>query len=316
MSNRPTTATLRLIVVGVGISVVMLSARSDLVVLENGESLSGALVRVRDNTLVFRTSLGGQMMSPMTNVKSLVIDGPLYIRMVDGQVFYGTLTVKEGAPVVLPLDGTPAVPISLENIQETLAIPKPLKGQTEAEEPSLRPIPDGVPPSTEQEEAPSPLVLGGQKLIAEDSDQLPSSSLRLEDRSLVSPFRENRVLPLEPWTDTGALHSSREMGQSLIPPESLLDVPPPHDTLRNIQESTGPVTESMESVQRLPSAYRLDRQERTWPQLSIRLYPSLLKRQETKEIFHRPLSNLRIYPGGVSRIRNRRLELRTGKFFE
>ncbi len=96
---------------------------ADVVVLRNDESLSGAFSRVRDNTLVFRTSLQGQMMTPMDTVRSISADATLYIEMLDGRVYYGRLGVKEGAQHIFPLDGGAPVAIDASAIEKTLPIP-------------------------------------------------------------------------------------------------------------------------------------------------------------------------------------------------
>lgn len=104
---------------------------ADVVVLENGESLSGTFSRVRENTLVFRTSLRGQMMTPMAEVRTLSSGASLYITMMDDRVYYGRLGVAEGRQVILPLDGGDPVAIAASDIKETLPIPSPPAVSTE-----------------------------------------------------------------------------------------------------------------------------------------------------------------------------------------
>lgn len=96
---------------------------ADVVVLESGESLSGTFSRIRENTLIFRTTLAGQMMTPMPEVRTLSVDAVLYIAMTDGQVHYGRLGVANKAQVVHPLDGGAPITIDAKAIQETLPIP-------------------------------------------------------------------------------------------------------------------------------------------------------------------------------------------------
>ncbi|MCK5863129.1 MAG: DUF481 domain-containing protein [Candidatus Hydrogenedentes bacterium] len=94
-----------------------------MVVLQNGESLSGTFSRIRKNTLVFRTSLQGQMMTPMSEVRSLSANKPLCITMTDGQVYYGHLAVENKVQQVLPLNENVSITIEVKDIQETLPIP-------------------------------------------------------------------------------------------------------------------------------------------------------------------------------------------------
>ncbi len=108
-------------------------ARGDVVVLDNGESLSGTFSRVRENTLVFRTSLQGQMMTPMSRVRSLSVAGNWYVALRDGQVFYGRLGVVDGRQALFPLDGGPAIPLDVSAIQETLLIPASSPGASDNE---------------------------------------------------------------------------------------------------------------------------------------------------------------------------------------
>ncbi len=98
---------------------------ADVVVLQNGESLSGTFSRIRENTLIFRTTLQGQMMTPMSEVRTLSTDKMLCVTMTDGRVFYGRLGVAEDAQHLFPLNGDAPQPLDVAAIQETLAIPTP-----------------------------------------------------------------------------------------------------------------------------------------------------------------------------------------------
>ncbi len=71
------------------------AARADLLVTASGESLSGVLTRVKDGILVFRTSLEGQMMLPMFEVKSLATDQAWVVTESGGAVHIGRF-VPEG----------------------------------------------------------------------------------------------------------------------------------------------------------------------------------------------------------------------------
>lgn len=71
------------------------SARADLLVTASGESLSGSLTRIADGILVFRTSLKGQMMLPMSEVKSLSTEKEWVVKESGGAVHVGRF-VPEG----------------------------------------------------------------------------------------------------------------------------------------------------------------------------------------------------------------------------
>lgn len=107
---------------------------ADVVVLDNGETLSGTFSRIREDTLVFRTSLEGQMMTPLSNVKTVSATTPFYLGMNDGRVYYGRLAVRDEKQVIEPLDGGDPVVVKITDVKETLPIPTPPGGMTESEE--------------------------------------------------------------------------------------------------------------------------------------------------------------------------------------
>lgn len=73
----------------VALLLLAIPARADLLITSGGESLSGALTRITDGILVFRTSLKGQMMVPVTEVKSLTTETSWVITDTRGTVFVG-----------------------------------------------------------------------------------------------------------------------------------------------------------------------------------------------------------------------------------
>ncbi len=97
---------------------------ADVLVLQDGESLSGRLVRVQEATLVFRTSLSGQMMMPMDTVRTLSTDQHLVLSLADGQVKYGRFQTQQGKPHWRPIDGAAVHPIDLAAVQEAMPIPR------------------------------------------------------------------------------------------------------------------------------------------------------------------------------------------------
>jgi len=101
------------------------AARADLLVLDSGESLSGTTIRVAEGTLVFRTTLAGQMMVPMDQVYALTTAANLFVGMADETVHYGRLAMRDKQPRLLPLDGREARPIDLAQVNEAIPIPSP-----------------------------------------------------------------------------------------------------------------------------------------------------------------------------------------------
>lgn len=102
------------------------AARADLLVTASGESLSGDLTRVVDGILVFRTSLKGQMMLPVSEVKSLSTDKSWVVTEVSGTVHIGRF-VPEGV-VGEGVDAKVEV-LSLASVTAA----KPVPGQAPAE---------------------------------------------------------------------------------------------------------------------------------------------------------------------------------------
>ena len=100
------------------------SARADLLVLENGDTLSGSALRVVEGALVFRTSLEGQMMAPMDTVRTLSTDDNFAFGFADGSTRYGKLDQQEGGLYLLPMDGGDPAPVVLGEIVEAEKIPQ------------------------------------------------------------------------------------------------------------------------------------------------------------------------------------------------
>lgn len=89
------------------------SVSADVLVTAGGESLSGTISRVADGILVFRTSLRGQMMLPMSEVRSLESRERWIVTRRDESVEIGRLvsggivvdgSAADGGETVLPLD--------------------------------------------------------------------------------------------------------------------------------------------------------------------------------------------------------------------
>ncbi len=105
---------------------------ADVVVTAGGESLSGTITRVAEGILVFRTSLKGQMMLPMSEVRSLASAQRWIVTHHDegveiGRLVHGGIVVEgqgEGrAEQVLPLDY--ATIRSIKNAPPLAATPAP-----------------------------------------------------------------------------------------------------------------------------------------------------------------------------------------------
>ncbi len=106
-----------------GLILAGVSASADVLVLDSGESLSGSLLRVKEGTLTYKTSLSGQMMVPMDTVKSLATDKNFVVTLGNGETRYGRFSSKESTNVVLPLNGADAEPVDLHALKEAILIP-------------------------------------------------------------------------------------------------------------------------------------------------------------------------------------------------
>lgn len=115
---------------GSGILLMLLlsagTIHADLLTLDADESLSGSLVRVVENTLVFRTTLGGQIMTPMDTVKALTTERNLVVTLADGSVRYGRFQAGESGQTFVPLDGTAPSALELAQVVEAVVIPAAL----------------------------------------------------------------------------------------------------------------------------------------------------------------------------------------------
>lgn len=107
---------------------------SDLLTLQSDETLSGRLLRIKNSTLVFRTSLEGQMMLPVDRAKKLTTDALFSIQLSDGKTLIGRFGQSEEGQVLFPPDPTRTLPLTLEGITEALPIPTTTPPRQEREE--------------------------------------------------------------------------------------------------------------------------------------------------------------------------------------
>lgn len=110
---------------------------ADVLALSNAETFSGRLVRVREGSLVFRTSLQGQMMVPMDHVQSVATEGNFVVTLADESVRYGRFVVENGMAALKPLDGTAAASVTLSTIREATPLPSSAP-QEETKPPALQ----------------------------------------------------------------------------------------------------------------------------------------------------------------------------------
>lgn len=213
----------------------------DLIVLENKETLSGSFSRIKNNTLVFRTSLAGQMMTPLENVKQISSTVPLYVEMENGQVYFGRLAVRQDRQVIEPLDGGSAHNIQITDIKETLPIPTVPEGIKEEDKEAW--LTDALPDIQKSDGYPS----------------LSDKNLQFDASGKSAPWDAE-----EPYPDKG------EGGHRLVSPTNLgepIDKSETHPGLSlNFEagrDTTSPATKKIEAPliegaeqQRLKTAHR------------------------------------------------------------
>ncbi len=105
------------------------AAHADLLVTASGDSLTGVLTRVKDGILVFRTSLEGQMMLPMSEVKSLSTESAWVVTEASGSVHVGRF-VPEGIEEAAGEGGAPKIAaFSLSAVDSARPAPQQTTGK-------------------------------------------------------------------------------------------------------------------------------------------------------------------------------------------
>jgi preprotein translocase subunit YajC len=88
------------------LAVLLLSAGqvlADEILLENGDRLTGTVVKVDDGKLTLKTEYAGEIQVPVEKIKKLVTDNPAEVHLTSGEVIKGKLkTVEEGKLAVEP----------------------------------------------------------------------------------------------------------------------------------------------------------------------------------------------------------------------
>ena len=101
----------------------VVGVRADVVVLAGGESMSGSLVRIEEFTLVFRTTLQGQLMVPMDTIEGLTTSNNYVVTLTNDRVYYAKFQSSDGKNVLTPLDGGDPLPVTFAEVLEASLIP-------------------------------------------------------------------------------------------------------------------------------------------------------------------------------------------------
>lgn len=87
-------------------------AAADSITLKGGDQLSGTLVELADEVVVFRTQLAGKMMVPISHVTAIVTTHDVQCVFKDGGRAVGRLSTGEGGMQFLPAGGGAAVSVT------------------------------------------------------------------------------------------------------------------------------------------------------------------------------------------------------------
>ena len=105
---------------------------ADEVTLENGDKLTGTIVKVEGGKLVFKTDYTGPMEIPLEKIKNMITDKPSEVHLITGEILKGKLrTAADGKLVIDP--GPPREPTAIdwkniESVNPPPVIPPRWKG--------------------------------------------------------------------------------------------------------------------------------------------------------------------------------------------
>jgi putative salt-induced outer membrane protein YdiY len=74
---------------------------ADEVVLENGDRLTGTVMRVEGGKLILKSEYAGEISIPVEKVKTLAMDGPAEVHLSSGEVIKGKIKITEGGRVAV-----------------------------------------------------------------------------------------------------------------------------------------------------------------------------------------------------------------------
>src|SRR5690606_18712335 len=90
-------------------STLALPAHAATVTLNNGDRLTGELIQLGDQILVFRSGLVGEINIPWEHVETLISDEGVRIQLEDGTEVQGKIVLEPGDDLIIqPEDGAPA----------------------------------------------------------------------------------------------------------------------------------------------------------------------------------------------------------------
>ncbi|MFQ5816962.1 MAG: YdiY family protein [Terriglobia bacterium] len=97
-------------------SLLSLDLSADQVILQNGDRLTGTVLRLEAARLTLKSELAGEVTLPWAAVETISSTEPLYVTLADGQVILGTLATSEARIQIRTQEGE-TVTVSRDAIQ-------------------------------------------------------------------------------------------------------------------------------------------------------------------------------------------------------
>ncbi len=104
------------------LSLLLSAAHADTLALRGGDRLTGVLVRAGDGVVVFRTALGGLMVTPADEIEWLQTDGYYTLRLEDGLTRTGRLVREAGRQRLAGIGDDPTVELDPAAIVEATPV--------------------------------------------------------------------------------------------------------------------------------------------------------------------------------------------------
>jgi hypothetical protein len=80
--------------------------RSDQIILQNGDRVTGSIIKKVEGTLTVRSAHFGTITMPWVQVQSVATNAPVHIELESGETLHGSLTVTGGSAEIATMSGT------------------------------------------------------------------------------------------------------------------------------------------------------------------------------------------------------------------
>jgi hypothetical protein len=99
---------------------------ADQVVLKNGDSITGTIVKLTDGKMVFKSNLAGEIKIDLAGIRTLTSDTPLTIHLKDGTVLQSQVSSAQGEEFVITGGALQDQPIKTADITAINPPAKPI----------------------------------------------------------------------------------------------------------------------------------------------------------------------------------------------